>query len=149
MIEIQDTSKISKSINSDVLKDVINHILTDQKKTNCDLTLRITDDNEIQNLNKTYRGMDQPTDVLSFEQNFIDPATDRRYLGDIVISAESAKRQADDQHHPLEEEIILLCIHGTLHLLGFDHQTEPEKTEMWAQQEAYLSQWLHRTEDSQ
>ena len=83
----------------------------------------ITGDAEIQALNRDYRSMDKPTDVLSFNGNYIDPESGLEYLGDIIISVPRAKKQASDGGHSSEQEIQLLVIHGILHLSGFDHDT--------------------------
>jgi probable rRNA maturation factor len=103
------------------------------------LSIRITDDLEIQELNKRYRGLDQPTDVLSFAADFEDPDLGSRYLGDVVISFPQASAQALDRGHLAIEEVQLLVIHGVLHLVGFDHGTKSEKEAMWSFQEKILT----------
>ena len=88
---------------------------------NAELSIVFCDDDFIQKLNKDYRGKSEPTDVLSFpidEENF-EPEI--RLLGDIVISVETALRQADSLKHPPMLEIVFLLIHGLLHLHGYDH----------------------------
>lgn len=87
-----------------------------------ELSILLTDDEEIHRLNRTYRNRDRPTDVLSFSQRegeFPGPAV---VLGDVVISIETAKRQAQERGHSLEGEILELLAHGVLHLLGYDHE---------------------------
>ncbi len=88
--------------------------------TNKEIELLIVDNKEIQKLNKEYRGINKPTDVLSF------PLTDtpQAPLGSIVISIDKAKEAATEYGHTLDEEIALLFIHGLLHLLGYDHETD-------------------------
>lgn len=98
------------------------------------LSVRITDDNEIQALNLQYRGFDKPTDVLSFPTDFTDPDLDSRYFGDVVISYPRAEEQSQKRGHPVEAELQLLVVHGVLHLLGNDHAEEKEKELMWALQ---------------
>jgi probable rRNA maturation factor len=98
------------------------------------LSIRITDDAEMQDLNLRFRGMDKTTDVLSFGEDFIDPDLESRYLGDVVISYPQAEDQANNRGHTAAEELQLLVIHGVLHLLGFDHGTETEKKKMWSLQ---------------
>lgn len=99
----------------------------------------ITDSAAVQQLNRQYRGIDAPTDVLSFENRpdpdfpNLEPAIGH-YLGDIIIAYPVAKAQADATGHLVMEEIILLAIHGALHLLGFDHDTSQNKDKMWAAQ---------------
>ncbi len=97
-----------------------------------DVTLVITDDSQIRDLNRQFREIDSVTDVLSFPSHEIDLDTGRPYLGDIIISYPQACLQASQVGHPVETELQLLTIHGMLHLLGFDHANEEEKTEMWA-----------------
>ena len=109
--------------------------LTDQKETS-EVSLLLTDDQEIQNLNRKYRGIDAPTDVLAFSQienlNSLPASKDEKeiLLGDIVISVETAQRQAAELGHSLLYELILLSIHGFLHLLGFDHDYEKKNDKM-------------------
>jgi probable rRNA maturation factor len=95
------------------------------------LTLRITDEDEIHLLNQQFRGLDQPTDVLSFPADFEDPDLESRYLGDIVICYPQAASQAEKRGHAVEDELQLLVVHGVLHLLGYDHATQEEKDRMW------------------
>ena len=98
----------------------------------CEVSLTFTDDEGIRELNRRYRSIDRATDVLSFPQ--IDFGTDGvdlsdnsyKILGDIVISLERAKAQAAEIGHSLEHEAAFLCVHSTLHLLGYDHVTSEE-----------------------
>ena len=96
------------------------------------LSIRITDDAEMQDLNLRFRGIDKTTDVLSFGEDFIDPDLESRYLGDVVISYPRAEDQANSRGHTAAEELQLLVIHGVLHLLGYDHGTGTEKKKMWS-----------------
>ena len=91
-----------------------------------ELTLRLTSDREIATFNSQYRQKNQPTDVLAFaalENDLIPPLefTESLYLGDILISLDTANRQASQQHHSLVVELAWLASHGLLHLLGWDH----------------------------
>ncbi len=102
-------------------------ILENLEEMECELSLLLTDDAEIRRLNKTYRSLDQATDVLSFPQD--EDAVNESgetLLGDVVISVETAARQAEDHHLSFNEELILLAIHGILHLLGYDHERSPQ-----------------------
>jgi probable rRNA maturation factor len=105
------------------------------------LTLLLTDDAQIQQLNRDFRGEDKPTDVLSFPAGATLPGMGEAvaYLGDIAISAPYAQRQAQAAGHPLTAELQLLAIHGVLHLLGYDHGEPEEKADMWAAQTAVLA----------
>lgn len=106
-----------------------------------EISLVLVDDQYIQQLNKEYRGVDRPTDVLSFAQRETtgeEPACpelpEDNLLGDIVLSLETAVRQAREYGHSLEREAAYLVVHGCLHLLGYDHET-PEEKEIMRQKE--------------
>lgn len=111
-----------------------------------ELSLRLTDDQEVQGLNAQYRQIDRPTDVLSFaalETDYPELEDDLAqsqplYLGDIVISVETAQRQAQQRGHSLEQELVWLAAHGLLHLLGWDHPDEESLQQMLLQQELML-----------
>jgi probable rRNA maturation factor len=105
----------------------------------CELTLMIAGDEELRTLNLQYLGHDRPTDVLSFPSRELDPANGRLYLGDIAISFQQARQQANHGGHPVKAELQLLVVHGVLHLLGHDHARPAEKSRMWAAQAAILS----------
>lgn len=111
---------------------------------NNEVSLVFCDDAYIQDLNKNYRGKDQSTDVLSFalnegEEPEIVDGPSQVLLGDIIISLETAARQAEEYNHSLEREIAYLTVHGMLHLLGYDHMTEEDKAEMRIEEEHVLS----------
>ncbi len=112
--------------------------------TDYEITLRLTDDAEIQRLNAQYRQIDRPTDVLAFaaleDEMILPSAMDAfpLYLGDIIISMETAQKQADVQGHSLEVELLWLASHGFLHLLGWDHPDDQSLTEMLARQDVLL-----------
>ncbi len=94
-------------------------ILQHMENTEAELSLALVDDGKIQELNHRYRGQDKPTDVLSFPlQDHLCPTL----LGEVVISLDTAKRQAERRRIPLAEEVQTLLIHGILHLLGYDHE---------------------------
>ncbi len=101
-----------------------------------ELTIRLTDDQEIQQLNRQYRGQDCPTDVLSFPLEPIGAADEPLYLGDVVTSVPTAQRQA--KYHSLNWEVVWLATHGFLHLLGWDHPDEESLEKMWTQQEMLM-----------
>jgi probable rRNA maturation factor len=111
-----------------------------------ELSLRLTDDLEMQGLNAQFRDKNQPTDVLAFAALEIEvpqPSeaqleSEPLYLGDIVISVETATRQSQQQKHSLETELAWLASHGLLHLLGWDHPNEESLIAMLYQQESLL-----------
>jgi probable rRNA maturation factor len=102
------------------------------------LSIKITGDQVMQDLNASYRGIDKTTDVLSFQADYFDPDLGSRYLGDVVISYPQAAEQAEKRAHPVSSELQLLVIHGVLHLLGYDHGTAQEKESMWKVQKQAL-----------
>jgi len=109
-----------------------------------ELSLRLTDDAEIQELNSQYRQQDKPTDVLAFAALEVDvpqlkmQETLPLYLGDIIISVNTASRQAETQNHSLSTELAWLAAHGLLHLIGWDHPDEESLQEMLAEQTVLL-----------
>jgi probable rRNA maturation factor len=103
-----------------------------------ELSIVLTDDARLQELNRDYLGIDAPTDVLSFPASETDPQTGARYIGDILISVPRAQSQAEAAGHALESELQLLVVHGVLHLLGHDHADPKEKKRMWQAQAEIL-----------
>ena len=112
MIEFENRSNFEFDVNT--LKEIYEYL------TNRDIELILTTDEEIKELNKTYRNKDKTTDVLSFPLEDIPGMP----LGSIVISVDTAKRGAEEFGHSVEDEIKLLFIHGLLHLLGYDHEID-------------------------
>jgi len=114
-----------------------------------EVVLSFVMDKEIQQLNKDYRGIDRPTDVLSFAMQEIgeeelaivyDETMIAEPLGDIIISVPRAIAQSEEYGHSVEREIGFLFIHGFLHLIGYDHLNEAAEIEMFAKQEHILQQ---------
>ena len=104
-----------------------------------ELTIVITGDEEIRALNRQYRGVDAPTDVLAFGEEQAEAAADETfYLGDVIISYPRAAAQAQAAEHATADELVLLVVHGVLHLLGHDHAERNEKRKMWAAQATIL-----------
>ena len=105
---------------------------------NSELSITLTDDKNIHVLNKKYRGIDRSTDVLSFAFRESDEpeiiGADFEILGDVIISLERAKVQAEEFGHSFLREVIFLEVHGLLHLLGYDHIADDERQEMEAEQ---------------
>ena len=93
---------------------------------NAEVSVLLTDSQEVRALNKEFRGKDKTTDVLSFPMDEINPENGYVILGDIVINAEMARQQADEYGHSQEREIAFLSIHSMLHLLGYEHENDKE-----------------------
>ena len=104
------------------------------------LTVVLTDQTQVQTLNREFSGKDISTDVLSFPDGTIDPDLNLMYFGDIIIAVPIAQEQAKRGDHSTNDELMLLTVHGTLHLLGFDHKLPQEKDRMWVHQERILDQ---------
>lgn len=124
-----------KKITGNVLKLV----LEERSRTSAEVSVVFVDDGEMRNLNRNYRGLYKSTDVLAFPMNegrfaAINP----ELLGDIVISVPQARRQAETHDHSIERELSILLIHGLLHLLGYDHQTDEEESAMKELEIEYL-----------
>jgi probable rRNA maturation factor len=109
-----------------------------QHPSDPELSIILTSDERLHELNLNYLGINAPTDVLSFPASETDPETGARYIGDILISIPRAQAQAEAAGHPLEAELQLLVVHGVLHLLGHDHAEAEEKARMWKAQSEVL-----------
>lgn len=124
------------------------------------LTLIVTDDQTVQQLNRAHRGVDAPTDILSFPSQLFSEelaqemlavaeqagalspeigAELQPYLGDLIIALPYTQRHAAELGHSLEDELVLLVIHGTLHLLGYDHDNAENQARMWQKQTELLT----------
>lgn len=107
------------------------------------VTLVLTDDQGIQELNRDFLGIDAPTDVLAFSaqedsEPFVTAPAAESYLGDVIISYPRAVVQAGEVGYSVAQELNLLIVHGLLHLLGYEHTAKDERARMWARQEAIL-----------
>jgi len=124
------------------LKDLCIFILRSQGVKNTEVSLLFTQDKRIREFNKKFRHKDKTTDVLSFyEEKDMDKALSVAYLGDIIISVETARRQAGVYKQTIIHEIKLYVIHGLLHLLGYKDYNKKEKRSMDNLQEALLSKY--------
>lgn len=135
MIHIESSYPIPEELLKGAARAVLEHESESQEG---ELSIVLTDDARLQELNRDYLGIDAPTDVLSFPASETDPQTGARYIGDILISVPRARSQADAAGHPVESEVQLLVVHGMLHLLGYDHAEPQEKARMWKVQAGIL-----------
>jgi probable rRNA maturation factor len=137
-----ETAPIEKALH--LTLDLFAQTAGGEPATATSVTIVVTDDDMIRQLNAQYRGVDAPTDVLSFE-NAPDPdfpevdEAAAGHLGDIIIAYPTAQAQGVASGHSTQEEVTLLAVHGFLHLLGFDHDTPAHKKSMWAAQQQVLS----------
>ena len=141
MVHIQIDETFTERIQPDDLRIAAQTTLTHQSApANAEMTLVITNDQRIQALNRRFRDVDSPTDVLSFPSGEHHPDSDTYYLGDVLISLPYAQAQANQGGHTLAEELQLLTVHGTLHLFSHDHADPIEKERMWTAQDEILDQ---------
>ncbi|MCD2435887.1 rRNA maturation RNase YbeY [Acidaminococcus sp. NSJ-142] len=127
------------------LKKAMDIIARLEKLTdNTEVDITIVDNDEIHQLNRDYRGIDRPTDVLSFaldegdEEPEVEDGEAEHLLGDVIISAPRAVEQGEEFGHGLNREMTYLAVHGMLHLLGYDHMEEADKQVMRAREEQVL-----------
>ena len=135
MIHIESEFPFSKDLLEYAASAALEH---EAEPLDSELTIVLTTDARLQELNRDYLGIDAPTDVLSFPASELDPETGARYIGDILISIARAERQTTAAGHSLESEAQLLVVHGVLHLLGHDHAEATEKSRMWKAQAEVL-----------
>jgi probable rRNA maturation factor len=118
-------------------------LLRVRRNTGYEISLTLVDNPSIQKLNKEFRNLDRPTDVLSFALEegtaLAMPQNSVPMLGEIVISAEKALAQAEEYGHSFQREMAFLTVHGMLHLLGYDHQTPAQRKEMEGLQRQILA----------
>lgn len=157
LMEQEIDSDIPKQLKADITSVIEEVIRVEKCPYNCEVNLTFTDNNGIREINRDYREMDLPTDVLSFpmvpyespadfsilEEDMIrissfNPETEELLLGDIIISLERAKEQAEEYGHSLKREICFLVAHSMLHLFGYDHMEEEEREIMEQKQRDVL-----------
>ena len=117
--------------------------------SSAELGLVIASQEKVQQLNRSYRGKDEPTDVLAFSTTeeigvdlppFVQPPDEVLHLGEVIISYPQAVIQAEEHHHSIKKEIAILIIHGVLHLLGYEHDKHELEHQMTAREKEILSQ---------
>lgn len=142
-IEVQADEPFQAQVQSERIEQAVLAALAHQHVTEaCELAVVITDDEALHELNRRYRGVDAPTDVLAFPNEtrgpFVSAPGFPRYLGDVVISFPHAASQAAEAGHSTEAELQLLAVHGVLHLLGYGDEAEEERARMWKAQSEVL-----------
>ena len=141
MIDVQTELDCLPADAEELIRRAVSHALT-KNSASGDVCVLITDAEEIQRLNASYRNIDRVTDVLTFpawEGEAILCPPDG-YLGDIAICFERAAEQAEEYGHSLERELAFLSVHGTLHLLGYDHMQPEDEQKMFAKQDEILNE---------
>ena len=142
-VDVQVAPAFAGAASEDRLRQVAEAVLRHEGNRG-QVTVVVTDDVGIQELNCDFLGIDAPTDVLSFGAQeaagpFVAAPDAGNYLGDVIVSYPRAVAQAAEQGHPAGQELDLLVVHGLLHLLGYDHATEAEQAVMWARQDGILN----------
>lgn len=150
MLEIyfeDETARVDDKI-EELIRKLLNHTAKEEELAGeMEVSVTFMTDADIQEVNATYRGKNVPTDVISFaleeltegEVAIIPEEGMPTALGDILISVETAERQAGEYGHDFNREIGFLALHGFLHLLGYDHITEEEEAEMFGRQKEILA----------
>lgn len=157
MVRFSDEQSLEHGVTEGWLERIVGQCLSYENiDYGCEVGVTFVDDDAIRTLNREHRNTDRKTDVLSFpmladvrhiEKTDIDPETGLVYLGDIVISVETAIRQAEEFGHGLEREIAFLTVHSMMHLMGYDHIEESDRRIMRTHEEAVLDELnIKRTE---
>jgi probable rRNA maturation factor len=150
-LDIEFIQEYEPALSEDLL-DMLRRVLEEAARVEGvegEVTVTFVDNARIHELNREYRGIDRPTDVLSFAMNeegeeeieiFLDEEMEGmpNMLGDIIISIPKTREQAEEYGHSFERELGFLAVHGFLHLLGYDHMTEEDEKEMFSRQEEIL-----------
>lgn len=140
MNNIDIINETEEVIDCEDLKKVIDYTLKVEKVENAIMNIIIIDNEKIHEINREYRGIDRPTDVISFaledDKTFIN--TDFRVLGDIYISIDKVHEQAENYGHSFRRELSFLTVHGILHLLGYDHMEPEDEKVMFKKQDDIL-----------
>jgi len=150
IVDITDTTEQLSTEQIDLIERLIHFIATKENvPSRAEVSVNIVDHTTIQSLNLQYRGLDEPTDVISFAlQDEVDEEVDIQrdetiplILGDIIISLDQAKEQAQSYNHSLNRELGFLTVHGFLHLLGYDHLTKEDEEVMFTKQNQLLQEF--------
>lgn len=143
-ISYLDEANLTRAEDIKLIEQLLNSVAKSESLSGeIEVSIMFVDNEQIQLLNKQYRNIDEPTDVISFaleeqEEVEIIGRTIPRVLGDIVISIPMAKQQANDYNHSFQRELGFLAVHGFLHLLGYDHETEQNEQTMFQKQKDIL-----------
>jgi probable rRNA maturation factor len=142
-VDIQTAPRFAGKVDAELLRRITAEALRREGvEGKVALSVVITDDEAVRELNQQFRDVDAPTDVLAFGSgeggDFVTAPGEPVYLGDVVISCPRAVAQAEEYGHSINRELALLAVHGVLHLLGYDHVDEAERMEMWTRQNEIL-----------
>lgn len=147
-LDVNDETGTIDEVVEKLVSDLLTHAAKEEGFSGeTEVSVTFMNDEEIRQVNAEYRGIDKPTDVISFaleemtdgEVAIITEQDMPTILGDIIISVDTAKRQAVEYEHSIDREIGFLALHGFLHLLGYDHMTAEDETKMFGRQKEILS----------
>lgn len=138
-VSVESEESLPEALYRELEKAALRVLTEEAVGDGAEISIALTDEATIRQLNYDYRGVDAVTDVLSFEMGEALPEGGR-YLGDVIIAVPVAQRQADEQGHALMAELVLLVVHGVLHLLGYDHDGPDSKAAMWDKQRELMAQ---------
>lgn len=151
MVEIDityDIDEVEKYFEEEKIKEYIEYILKNEKENFNEkdfyVSFMLTTNEVIHKINKEYRNMDRPTDVISFAYNETENVGPVEIVGDIIISIDKVREQAKEFGHTDKREFYYLITHGMLHILGYDHIIEDEKKVMREKEERYLSAYEYK-----
>src|SRR3990170_4073144 len=144
VILVSSSETFVNAVGDERLAAVALRVLEAEGADACELSITVTDDETVRGLNREYAGEDAVTDVLSFSQRegeeFVTPPGEVPPLGEVIIAYPQALRQAADHGRSVDDEVTRLLIHGTLHLLGYDHAEPEEERRMQAREEELLDE---------
>ena len=141
VVDIQDEYGVADFPTGRVIDAIHNVLVRHEVEEGTAVTAVITDDEHVRSLNAEFRGVDAPTDILSFPADPLPEEIEGEapYLGDLIIAYPYTLHEAAEAGHDIADELVLLVIHGTLHLLGYDHDNEEHQDRMWAEQAEALA----------
>lgn len=142
LVQLEANFTGDNAVSKEKLEEAVRHVLVSENVSdNTMLTIVLATNTYVQEMNQKYRGVDAPTDVLSFPASPLPPEIaeeEESYLGDIIISLPYVAQRAQEENHSLHDDLTLMVVHGTLHLLGYDHDTPDSQKSMWAVQDKIL-----------
>jgi len=144
MVTVQVDDGYAAEVSAADLARAVEATLIAEGRTDSEMSVVVTSDEVLAELNQRFRGVEGPTDVLSFAAQepapgFVSAPEAATYLGDVLIALPFTRHQAAEMGRDLTDELLLLAVHGTLHLLGYDHADPDEETRMWARQDEILA----------
>lgn len=145
-IDFIDETETLQDSDIQFVEKILQHAAAEEQVGDAEVSVSFVTNDMIRDINREYRGKDQPTDVISFAMEeagegevTIQGTDEPRVLGDIIISLDRTREQAADYGHSFERELGFLAVHGFLHLLGYDHMTDEDEKEMFSKQDAILT----------